>query len=150
VALWLVFDRTLLDDKEAAMKKLLLSIIGIAALVSTAGCAGLLLGTSTVGGVGLAMDTIRLERFISMEKAWAAAIDTLSQMSADITSENKTHGTINAEIEETVISIQLLEQESKTVTIDVKARKKGLPDLALADKIVEDINTKFSPKPKQP
>ncbi|MDD5746359.1 MAG: DUF3568 family protein [Candidatus Omnitrophica bacterium] len=128
------------------MKKLLLAILGVAALVSVSGCAGLILGTGTLSGMGLAMDTIRLERYVTMDQAWTATKDTLEEMNVTITAENPDAGTINAELEKTVITITLVEHDAKTVSIDVKARRKGLPRLQLAEQIIETINAKLRAK----
>ncbi len=128
------------------MKKFLLSIIGVAALVSLTGCAGLILGAGTLGGAGLAMDTIRLERYVSMDQAWTATKETLSEMNITIKAEDQAAGTIDANLDKTVITITLVEHDAKTVTIDVKARRKGLPQLQLAEQIIETINAKLRAK----
>ncbi len=125
------------------MKKLLLIVISIAALASLTGCTAFLIGAGAAGTVGLGLDAIRLERYVSEDRAWAAAIDTLNARGIQILSENQKKGTISAKIEDTDLSIQILGQKSKTTTIDVKARKKGLPNLELANKIIDDINTRL-------
>jgi hypothetical protein len=96
--------------------------------------------------MGLAMDTIRLERYVTMDQAWTATKDTLEEMNVTITAENPDAGTINAELEKTVITITLVEHDAKTVSIDVKARRKGLPRLQLAEQIIETINAKLRAK----
>lgn len=127
------------------MKKLFLAMICLGILVTASGCAGFLFGAGTVGGVGaVGLDTIRLERYITPAEAWDCTSAVLDEMQVTITKQDKDAGTINAEIDNEEISIEILSVDPQLTAINVKVRKKGLPSLSFADSIVEKINSKIS------
>lgn len=122
------------------MKKFLLSILSFGLLCSITGCSALMLGGGAAGGASLAMDTIRLERFVNYENAWGAAIETLNEMNAKIISDDQDKGIIKSELNGADITISIMQLKSRPTSIDVKVREKGFPNLKLADTIVEAIN----------
>lgn len=122
-------------------KRIILSLIGITVLFSLSGCSAFLAGASTIG---VGMDTIRLERHTDFDTAWAAAIESLHELSAEIKTEDKDQNIIKATFRDNKLKILIHESLNEdSVLIDVSARKKGLPKLSLAENIVEQINSKL-------
>ncbi|MBU4304161.1 MAG: DUF3568 domain-containing protein [Candidatus Omnitrophica bacterium] len=130
------------------MKKITLFLLCTVLTLSVSGCSAFLIGAGTAGGIGLGLDTIRLERYMEYGHAWAITLATLEEMNARVSSEDVNKGKISAAMEDSDISIQLIQQKSQTITIDVSVRKKGFPNMELADTIVQNIsvsNTPLSP-----
>ncbi|MCG2712522.1 MAG: hypothetical protein L6416_09405 [Candidatus Omnitrophica bacterium] len=125
------------------IRRFILGFIAISFLAFISGCTAFLAGAGTIG---IGMDTIRLERCIDYDTAWNAAIETLQDLSAAIELEDKTNNQIKANTPEYKIRILVQKSVEESVLIDVSVRKKGLPNLSFADKIVEQINTKLRQK----
>ena len=82
--------------------------------------------------------------FTDTDKAWQATMAAFQEMQLSVISEDKEKGIIKAEDNDgNNISAQILHIESRPVSIDITVRKKGLPNLKLADSIVDAINKKF-------
>ena len=128
------------------MKKIILFALYTIFALTVTGCSAFLIGAGTAGGVGLGLDTIRLERYMGYDRAWTTTLATLEEMNAGVSSKDMSKGTISAVREDSDISIQLTQQKSQTITIDVSVRKKGFPNLELADTIVQNINENISAK----
>ncbi|MCP4649977.1 MAG: DUF3568 family protein [PVC group bacterium] len=123
------------------MKKITLSLLIVFSMVSLSGCTALLVGTgAAAAGVGIAVDTVRLERNIDKETAWNASKQTLEEM-GKITSENGVGRRLKAEVEKARITVEFSSVQDGPIWVDVKARKNGLPDLPMANKIVDAINS---------
>ena len=122
------------------MRKILLIVLIGAISLSLAGCSVFLLGSGAVAGVGMSIDTVRLERKIEKSVAWDITKQTIEAL-GQITYENKTRFEIEAEVEGVKISAEILQVEGREyVWIDITARKKGLPDIDMANTIVDTIN----------
>lgn len=124
------------------MKKLLLTCFVAGALLSTYGCAAVLIGAGVAGGVAISEDTAKLDVDTSYSKAWKVAYDTIKDMGA-INLQDKDSGKIEANIQNTHIVAKVLPLTAQTVRIEVKARKNLLPNMDLAMLIVNRINTRF-------
>jgi len=125
------------------MKKLTISIINIIILVSVCGCAPLLLTLGAAGTAAVSMDTIRLERNVDYDQAWTATIATLKEHDAVLKTEDKRNGIIKAMLDQSDISIKIAKIESRPTAIDIKSRRKGIPDLKTADFLSEQINAQL-------
>ncbi|MCK4993451.1 MAG: DUF3568 family protein [Candidatus Omnitrophica bacterium] len=123
--------------------KFILSVLSITFLVTISGCTAFLAGAGTIG---IGMDTTRLERFTDYDTAWNATIDTLNDLSAAIEIEDKENNQIQATMADYKIKILVQKSGQESVFVDVTVRKKGLPNLSFADKIIEQINTKIRQK----
>ncbi len=121
-------------------KRLILGIISIIFLGTISGCTAFLAGAGTIG---MGMDTMRLERFTDYDTAWNAAIESLHDLSASIELEDKVNNQIKATLSDCKIKILVQKSAQESIVIDVSVRKKGLPNLSLADKIIEQTNIKI-------
>jgi len=122
------------------MKKNLIKLIAVFVISSTVyGCGPFLIGSGVAGSVILSVDTVRLRRNITYEQAWSATQATLEE-TGEITFKNEQKGIISAKSEETEVAIEIIKIAEQTTAIDVKARKKGLPNLGLAESIADKIN----------
>ena len=121
-------------------KKFILGIFAIIFLGTISGCTAFL---AVAGTIGIGMDTMRLERFTDYDTAWNAAIESLHDLSATIEIEDKKNDKIIATLSDFKIKILVQKTVQESMIIDVSVRKKGLPNLSLADKIIEQINIKI-------
>lgn len=125
------------------IKRFTLGFIAIFFLAFMSGCSAFLAGAGTIG---MGMDTLRLERCTDYDTAWNATIETLHDLSASIELEDKTNNQIQASVSDYKIRILVQQSTQESVVVDVSVRKKGLPNLKFADKIVEQINVKIRQK----
>ncbi|MFH1459467.1 MAG: DUF3568 family protein [Candidatus Omnitrophota bacterium] len=126
------------------MKNLSYLIAIIICLLSVSGCSAFLIGAGTAGTVGIGMDTMRLERNVNFDRAWHVSIQTLLSKNVDLIEDNKEKGIIKAILDESNITLKIMQlNESGPTAIDITVRKKGLPNLRLADEFVEAINDGF-------
>ena len=124
----------------AMAKRLTLSVLVIMLLGSVSGCTAFLAGAGTIG---LGMDTIRLERYTDYDTAWDATMESLHDLSANISIEDKANNLIEAAVSDYKIKILVQQTVQESILVDVSVRKKGLPSLSFADKIIEQINIKI-------
>ena len=122
------------------MKRFIIGIIAITCLSGLSGCTAFLAGAGTIG---IGMDTIRLERYTDYETAWNATMESLHDLSATIELEDKANNQIHAVMSDYKIRILVQQSVQESVFVDVSVRKKGLPSLSFADKIIEQINIKI-------
>ena len=120
--------------------------LGILLLCTLTGCAGFLAGATALGGVTIGMDTMRLERNITTDQAWDAAQMALQNIDAQITSQDRTRGIISATAEDSDLTITITKQDTLPTWIDIKCRRNGLPNLELANHVLETINTSLRKK----
>lgn len=125
------------------LKNFFLLCTAIFCIASLSGCTAFLAGAGTIG---MGMDTIRLERFVDYDTAWNAALESLHDLSANIELEDKTNNQIKATMADYKIKILVQKSAKESVFVDVSARKKGLPSLSFADKIIEQVNIKIRHK----
>ena len=125
------------------MKKITMICIGILTIVSLAGCAPLMLTLGAAGTAAVSVDTIRLERNVEYNRAWEAVIRVLEDQQAEIETNDKEKGLIKATVEYSEISINIAQMESRPTAMDITVRRKGLPNLKLADQLSEDINAQL-------
>lgn len=123
-----------------SMKRFIVGIIAITFLSGIYGCTAFLAGAGTIG---IGMDTVRLERYIDYDTAWNATIESLHELAANIELEDKTNNQIKASIEDYKIKILVQKSAQESVLVDVSVRRKGLPNLRFADKIIEQISGKI-------
>ena len=124
------------------MKKLLIGLTCLLSLAAFSGCAAVLIGAGVAGGVAISEDTAKLEADTSYNTAWKVTYATLKEMGA-INSQNKDSGKIEANVQDTKIEARVIPITSKTIRVEVKARKNLLPNMDLAMTIVNKIHNKF-------
>lgn len=124
------------------MKKFLIILACLFPLAAFSGCAAVLIGAGVAGGVAISEDTAKLESDTSYTRAWKVTYDTLKEMGA-INSQDKDAGKIEANVQDSKIEARVIPVTSKTVRIEVKARKNLLPNMDLAMTIVNKIHSKF-------
>ncbi|RKY35170.1 MAG: hypothetical protein DRP78_05730 [Candidatus Omnitrophota bacterium] len=129
------------------MRKIITPLIGICIIISLCGCTAFLIGAGTAGGVAtVGIDTLRLSRYTSFENAWSAVIDSFNDSNIKVTSQDKKNGLISSFQEQSIIQAQIRKKGDEPVRIDIKVRKKGLPDLKSAEQIINKINNKLAKK----
>jgi len=70
----------------------------------------------------------------------------LQEHDAVLNTEDKRNGIIKAMLDQSDISIKIAKIESRPTTIDIKSRRKGIPDLKTADFLSEQINAQLRQK----
>ncbi len=128
------------------MKKFAISIISIIILISVCGCAPLLLTLGAAGTAAVSIDTIRLERNVEYNHAWDATLAALEGQDAVLSTQDKENGIIKAMIDQSDITIKIAQIKSRPTAIDIKSRRKGIPDLKTADLLSEQINIQLRQK----
>ena len=124
------------------MKRIVLASWVLASLLIFNGCAAVLIGAGVAGGVAISEDTAKLEVDSRYDHAWNVTYDTVKSMGA-VNMQDKDSGKIQANIQDSKVDIKVLPVTSKTVRVEVKARKNLLPNMDLAMIIVNRINSKF-------
>lgn len=124
------------------MKKFLITAVCLFSLATFYGCAAVLIGAGVAGGVAISEDTAKLESDTSYNRAWNVAYATLKEMGA-INTQDKDSGKIEANVQDSKIEARIIPVTSRTVRIEVKARKNMLPNMDLAMTIVNKIHSKF-------
>ena len=124
------------------MKKILMICCVIGMVLSSHGCAAVLIGAGVAGGVAISEDTAKLDADASYSRAWKATYDTLTDMGT-IDAQDKDSGKIDATIQGAKVDARVVPLTSKTVRIQIKARKNLLPNMDLAMMIINRINNKF-------
>lgn len=124
------------------MKRMVLASWMVVSLLAFSGCAAILIGAGVAGGVAISEDTAKLEVDSSYDHAWSVAYNTVKSMGI-ISAQNKDSGKIEADVQDSKIDVKVLPVTSKTVRIEVKARKNLLPNMDLAMTIINRINSKF-------
>ena len=123
-----------------SIKRFIVGIFAITLLSGIFGCTAFLAGAGTLG---IGMDTVRLERNTDYDTAWNATIESLHELSANIELEDKINNQIKASMADYKIKILVQKSVAESVFVDVSVRKKGLPNLKFADKIIEQISGKI-------
>ena len=106
--------------------------------VSTLGCALFLVGAGAAGGVAISKDTATVNVDKSFEQAWNVTYKQLESMGA-INLQDKKVGKIGANIQNSEVTANIKRLTRKTVTIEIKARKNLLPNVGLAQDILNAI-----------
>jgi hypothetical protein len=124
------------------MKKFVV-ILGI--MLSCAGmygCAAILVGAGVAGGIAISEDTAKLEADTSYDRAWKLTYDAVKSMGV-ITESDRELGKIEALVQESKVEAKVVPLTSRTVRIEIKARKNLLPNMDLAMRIINKINSKL-------
>jgi hypothetical protein len=124
------------------MKKFAFVITLMLFCASMYGCAAVLVGAGVAGGIAISEDTAKLEVDTSYDRAWRITYDTVKSMGI-ITSSDRESGKIEATVQESKVEAKVVPLTSRTVRIEIKARKNMLPNMDLAMRIINRINSKF-------
>lgn len=106
------------------------------------GCVAVLVGAGVAGGIAVSNDTVRLQIETNYEKAWKATHDALDRTGI-INAQDKNAGTIEATVEESHIMATITIVAPQSTRIEIKARKNLLPNMDLANKIINNINNRL-------
>jgi hypothetical protein len=128
--------------KGTIMKKFALVVTLMIFCASMYGCAAVLVGAGVAGGIAISEDTAKLEVDTNFDRAWNNTLNTIKGMGV-ITSTDRDSGKIEALVQETKVEAKIVPLTSRTVRIEVKARKNMLPNMDLAMRIINRINSKF-------
>ena len=120
------------------MRNLLIGLLMVLLGISTAGCALFLVGAGAAGGVAISKDTATVNVDKSFEQAWNVTYKQLESMGA-INLQDKKVGKIGANIQNSEVTANIKRLTRKTVTIEIKARKNLLPNVGLAQDILNAI-----------
>jgi hypothetical protein len=124
------------------MKKFSLIITLMIFSASMYGCAAVLVGAGVAGGIAISEDTAKLETDTSFDRAWRITYNMIKSMGV-IAQADRDIGKIDATIQESRVEAKVIPLTSRTVRIQVKARKNMLPNMDLAMRIINRINSKF-------
>lgn len=118
----------------------MIGILVSACLLS--GCVLFVLGAGAAGGLAATHDKVHLQFDTDFENGWKITHKALDFMGI-INSQDKAAGTILATIEESNVVAKVTVIGQSSIQIEVKARKNMLPNLDLANKILNDINNRL-------
>ncbi|MBU0634069.1 MAG: DUF3568 domain-containing protein [Candidatus Omnitrophica bacterium] len=116
---------------------------GLLLAVLLCGCASFLVGGSTAGTVVLGVDTMRIRRNVSYESAWQATLKTLKAQ-GEIMDVREDRSKIKAQVKMSNVEAEILRVSDGTVAVDIRCRKKGVPNLRLAEELLNEINANLS------
>ncbi len=118
-------------------------ILGIMiSCAGVSGCAAVLVGAGVAGGIAISEDTAKLEADTSYDRAWKLTYDAVKSMGV-ITKSDRDLGKIEAMVQESKVEAKIVPLTSRTVRIEIKARKNLLPNMDLAMRIINKINSKL-------
>src|SRR5262249_4438333 len=112
-------------------------------LLTLGGCAAVLVGAGVAGGMAISKDTAKLETDKSAAQGWAASSKVIKQMGI-VTVENQKKGKIETNVRDAKINIMIVEITPKTIRVEVKARKDMLPQMDLANEILNKIHDQLN------
>ena len=124
------------------MKKLSLVLTLMIFSATMYGCAAVLVGAGVAGGIAISEDTAKLETDTSFDRAWRVTYNIVKSMGV-ITKSDRDSGKIEAVIQDSKVDAKVVPMTSRTVRIEVKARKNLLPNMDLAMRVINRINSKF-------
>ena len=120
----------------------LLSVACLLSVVLFSGCVALILGAGVAGGIAISQDTIRLQSNTNRDRAFNVTRQTLDRMGI-INKEEPKAGTIEATVEDSHVVARIIPVTKSSMRIEVKVRKNLLPNMDLASKIINDINSRL-------
>jgi hypothetical protein len=124
------------------MKKLAFIMTAMISCAALYGCAAVLVGAGVAGGIAISEDTAKLEVDTSFDRAWKTTYDVIKGMGV-ISDTDRETGKLEALIQESKVEARIIPLTSRTVRIEIKARKNLLPNMDLAMRIINRINSKF-------
>ena len=125
------------------MKRILFLIVScLLSVVLFSGCVAIILGAGVAGGIAISQDTIRLQSNTNRDRAFNVTHQTLDRMGI-INKEDPKAGTIESTVEDSHVVARIIPVTKNSMRIEIKARKNLLPNMDLASKIVNDINSRL-------
>ncbi len=104
-------------------------------LVSCAGCAPILLATAgAVAGYAVSKDSVTIDLDRSWDRVWASCLEEAKHL-GKIKREDRVKGRIDARINEADAVITLDQLTPATVRVVIRARKRLLPQVEVAQKL---------------
>jgi len=104
-------------------------------LVLSAGCAPLLLATAgAVGGYAISRDSVTIDLDRPWDKVWSACLEE-TRAQGRIKREDPASGRIDAIVKETDVAINLEQLTPATVRVVIRARKRLLPKVDVAQRV---------------
>jgi hypothetical protein len=107
------------------------------------GCATSKFGAHPTGSIAIAEDTANLEKTMTLTRAYTVSYKTLNRLGVIIL-ENKSTGTIEAEVISSKVIVQIEPISTNLVRIKITARKdfNRIPNPDLALEIINDIKNR--------
>jgi hypothetical protein len=124
------------------MKKFALILGVMLSCAGLYGCAAVLVGAGVAGGIAISEDTAKLEADTSYDRAWKLTYDAVKSAGV-ITKSDREIGKIEAMVEDSKVEAKVVPLTPRTVRIEIKARKNLLPNMDLAMRIINRINSKL-------
>ena len=106
------------------------------------GCVPILIGAGVAGGIVVTQDMVRLQYDTSFDHAWDTTHEAIDKMGI-ISFQDKKAGKIEATIQESFVTARVTPVTAQSMKIEIKARKNMLPNMDLANKIINDINNRL-------
>jgi len=115
------------------MKKAALILLTFILAANLAGCVPLIVGAGVgaLGGYAASRDTIQGDSDIAYEQLWDSAVK-VCEIRGKIRREDPNAGTIQADIESSIVWIKLTRLTRAATRLRISARKHHFPNLALA------------------
>jgi hypothetical protein len=124
------------------MKKFVFGIFTVYLLLTSCGCALLLIGGGVAGGIAISQDTAKLEIDRSFDRGWSVTYSTLKNMGT-INLEDRKTGKIEADIKGSQVIAHISQITARSIRVEIKARKNLFPNVDLATEILNLINRKI-------
>lgn len=106
------------------------------------GCVAVLVGAGVAGGIAASQDKGQLQVDCNFDRAFKTTHVALDRMGI-INSEDKSSGSIEATLQESHVIARVVSVTAHSTRIEIKARKNLLPNIDLANKIINDINNRL-------
>lgn len=124
------------------MKRFSLAITLLIFCATLYGCAAVLVGAGVAGGIAISEDTAKLEVDSNFDRTWKITYGVVKSMGV-VTKEDRESGKIEAKIQDSSVEAKVVPLTSRTTQIQIKARKNLLPNMDLAMRMINRINSKF-------
>lgn len=123
------------------MKNLQIVLFLLACFLFT-GCAAVLVGAGVGGGIAISKDSASVNLDKSFDTAWSVTFKQIEKMGA-INFQDKKSGKIEANIQNSKVTAKVTQLTKMTINIEIKARKNLLPNVSLAQEILNQIIQKL-------
>lgn len=105
----------------------------------TSGCALFLIGAGAAGGYAVSRDSVINHFDKPKAHVFRRSAAVIKEMGGEITIEDESNGLLRAHLHEATVTITVKPLTKKTVELKVKARKTGMPAVAVAQEVYDKI-----------
>ena len=120
------------------MKQGVLFVFLASWVLSASGCAVILLGAGAAGGYAISKDHVQGDTDRPFARVWDESLSAAHKEGV-VNLQDRTHGKIEANVENAVVKITVDQLTDRTVRLIVSARKYGMPSQATAQKLFVKI-----------